>query len=68
MFDYIKDRFNEKSTFLGLISLAASGIMLVTPDSVDQIIEVLLFAFGLGSIVKKDAPVVKEEKKVVKKK
>jgi len=65
MLDYIKERISEKSSWLGLVSVISSGIMIFTPDSIDTIIEILLFAFGAGAIIKKE-PV--EEKKVVKKK
>ena len=52
MFDYIKDRIKEVSTWQGIVALVAAIIMYFTPDDIDRIILLFLSYFGITQTFK----------------
>lgn len=51
MFDYIKDRFKEASTWKGIAALVAAIVMYFTPDDIDRIIMFIMTALGVTEIL-----------------
>lgn len=52
MFDYIKNRFKEVSTWQGIVALVAAIVMYFTPDDIDNIIIMLLGMIGITQTFK----------------